>query len=97
MRTSGIEGIMNIKCYDNGGETVDRYTVVYLDYPEKEPATFSAVGMSGQPFHPQGFGQHCAAMPGKHLGKRIKFSDLPKDCQTLVKSDLVLEKNEVRE
>lgn len=82
-----------IRCYDNGGKTADRYTVVYLREPESRfsvPKTFAEVGMSPNPFHPQGLGQNCTARPGKHLGKRISFSDLPKDCQTLVLTDLNL-------
>ena len=78
----------NIRCYDNGGETFDRYTVVYIDFPERRPNTFESVGMSANPFHPQGFGQHSAAMPGKHLGKRIAFASLPDDCRKLVLRDL---------
>jgi hypothetical protein len=72
---------------DNGGETFDRYTVVYDQIGDSQ-GNYEAVGMSEHPFHPQGFGQHCTAMTGKHLGKRIKFSDLPKDCQKLVNRDL---------
>jgi hypothetical protein len=78
----------NIRIYDNGGKTFDRYTVVFMDQPEPQPGTFAALGMSHNPFWPQGFCQHCSAMPGRHLGKRIKFEDLPEDCQKLVKQDL---------
>ena len=77
-----------IRCYDNGGKTFDRYTVVYMAEPERGHNTFAAVGMSADPFWPQGFGQHCTAMPGKHLGRRILFSALPDDCQKLVTRDL---------
>lgn len=76
-----------IACYDNGGRTVDRFTVVYLDQPEKERGVFSCVGMSANPFHAQGFGQHSSAMVGRHLGKRIPFSKLPPYCQQLVRQD----------
>ena len=79
---------MNIRCYDNGGKTFDRYTVVYLDELEREPRTFAARGMSAYPFHPQGFGMMTSAMCGRHLGKRIAFEELPPDCQRLVKGDL---------
>ncbi len=72
---------------DNGGKTMDRYTVVY-DTIGDSKGNYDAVGMSSEPFHPQGIGQHSTAMPGKHLGKKIKFADLPKDCQRLVKRDL---------
>jgi hypothetical protein len=78
----------NIRIYDNGGKTFDRYTVVYLDQPEREPNTFAAIGMSANPFHPQGFGQHCSAVPGRHLGKRIQFNELPEDCKRLIEQDL---------
>lgn len=78
----------NIRCYDNGGKSIDRYTVVYLDHPETYPGAFAAVGMNASPFHPQGFGQHTTAMPGQHLGRRIAFSNLPTDCQRLVMQDL---------
>jgi hypothetical protein len=81
-------GNNQIACYDNGGKTFDRFTVVYLDYPERAVNTFQARGMSEHPFHPQGFGQMTSAMIGRHLGKRIQYHTLPVDCQKLVKSDL---------
>lgn len=78
----------NIRIYDNGGKTLDRYTVVFMDQPEHPAPSFAVLGMSEHPFHPQGFGQHCTAMPGRHLGKRIKFEQLPPDCQRCVLQDL---------
>ncbi len=45
---------MNTKqmvCFDNGGETWDRYTIL-------DKATGAMIGASEQPFHPQGFGQY---------------------------------------
>jgi len=57
-----------VRCYDNGGKTFDRYTVVfsgnYRSIPNRRcrakngPLDFQNVGMSEHPFHPQGFGQH---------------------------------------
>jgi hypothetical protein len=76
-----------IACYDSGGKTADRYTVIYLDQPERAVNTFAAVAMNAEPFHPQGFGQHTTAMPGRHCGKRIAFASLPADCQKLVIQD----------
>lgn len=78
----------NIRIYDNSGKTFDRYTVVFMDQPEKQSGVYAAVGMSTHPFSPQGFGQHCSAMPGRHLGRRIQFNELPKDCQALTLQDL---------
>ena len=76
-----------IIAYDNGGATLDRFTVIYTDEPEGL-GMYSARAMSENPFHPQGFGQYCSAMPGRHLGMRIAFETLPPDCQKLVLSDL---------
>jgi hypothetical protein len=59
------------------------------------------IGMSEAPYHPQGFGQHCEwensidttngwTIPigrKNHLGKRIRFEDLNKDCQKLITQD----------
>ena len=77
-----------IRCYDSGGKTADRFTVVFMDQPGRSPHMFAAVGMNGSPFHPQGFGKHCAAMVGRHLGKRVPFASLPDDCRKLVTLDL---------
>jgi len=91
----------NVRCYDNGGETADRYTVVFTgNYRRK--GNFQYVGMNAAPFHPQGIGQHgesprqidtnksgfAPAMGRKcHLGRRIPFADLPADCKLLVIQD----------
>jgi hypothetical protein len=104
-----------VRCYDNGGETSDRYTACYTGnyrklftgetlasghYGRRE--WFQHVCMSGAPFHPQGIGMHgehpqqidvnksgfAPAIGRKnHLGTRIRFQDLPADCQKLVLSD----------
>lgn len=89
-----------IRCYDNGGPekengSVDRYTVCYTgNYKGKSKGWHDYVGMSGAPFHPQGIGMHgqtqhqpCDRPTYGHLGKKIKFEDLPKDCQRLVMQD----------
>jgi hypothetical protein len=49
------------------------------------------VGMSGRPYHPQGFCQHGdkqGIVVGPHLGKRIKFNSLPYDCKRVVRRDM---------
>src|SRR6266404_5211679 len=51
-----------IRCYDNGGKTMDRYTVVYTgNYrgrcgTEFEKCWYQHRCMSAFPFHPQGIG-----------------------------------------
>ena len=78
--------------YDNGGETTDRYTVYYGGRGtvrwDRGAQVRLCVGMSGAPFHPQGFGQHGEGQPGRHNGRRITWQDLPADCRRLVEADL---------
>lgn len=79
-----------VRCYDNGGRSCDRYTAVYMGMPyytDHDGRTYNARGMDAQPFHPQGFGQLCSAQCGRHLGLRIRFDQLPDDCQKLVRQD----------
>ena len=84
-------------------ETIDCFTVVFTGrYTQKTGGEHWVLAMNAAPYHPQGFGQHCSyrkvidALGGKwppaigrknHLGKRIHFQDLPKDCQHLVMTD----------
>jgi len=70
-----------LRVYDSGNKYADRYTVVNMNRPEYPPGCYECFGMSTHPFHPQGIGQHGSAMPGGHLGMRIRFSDLNTDCQ----------------
>ena len=80
-----------VKCYDDGGGgmSIDRYTVVFTDQPERQPRTYAALAMNSEPSHPHhGFGQSTSAMLGKHLGKRIQSTELPKDCQQLIRQNL---------
>jgi hypothetical protein len=77
--------------YDNEGMSIDRYTV-YFTHPKDwgiiQPGLYPYVAMSGAPFHPQGFCQHGEGFLGKHNGKRIKFENLPEDCQRAARRDL---------
>lgn len=75
--------------------------MIQKDGTRYTPDCFSYVGMDANPFHPQGFGQHgesdrgpvdfphCRLGRRNHLGKRIRFADLPPDCQRLVVQDLL--------
>ena len=73
---------IDLKIYDNGGRSMDRYTVYFNDT--------ECLAMSENPFHPLGFGQHSTGKIGPHNGQEIKFSDLPPDCQRAVLKDLCL-------
>jgi hypothetical protein len=83
-----------IRCYDNQGETADRYTVVFTGhYRKSQRDDFVYVGMNAYPFDPQGIGQHGFSdslidrPTYSHLGKKITFQDLPKDCKKAVLLD----------
>ncbi len=77
-----------LRCYDNGGKTADRYTILpprYAAQHRERSGLWEAIGASAYPFAPQGFGQHTSATPGPHLGKRVAWSDLPVDVQTFAR------------
>ena len=73
------------RIYDNGGETFDRFTVVYLSIPDGPNNEPMYLGMGNDP---RGFAQHGYCNPGNHLGALIRFDDLPDACQRLVEREL---------
>ena len=66
--------------------TVDGTAGLFLEVQEYTAGRgFSTLA---SPFHPQGESPDQIDRPTYgHLGKKIKFSDLPEDCQTLVLQD----------
>lgn len=67
--------------YDNGGKTVDRYTVLIGD---------DVYEMSDNPFSPQGFNQYVGligtdVVVGSHLGKKVNVDRLPEDVKRAIK------------
>lgn len=75
MKTENIPAVGRVRCYNNHGETLDRYTVVFMDQPERTPAgTYNAIGASETG---AGFLMGVTAMPGRHLGRRIPYDTLP--------------------
>jgi hypothetical protein len=90
-----------VRCYDNQGESIDRYTVVYSNTKD---GYSHGISMSAHPFHPQGVGMHFDYSKSElwcggnrqysvdrpkyaHLGKKIKFTDLPDECRRCVLQD----------
>ena len=72
---------MKVTVYDNGGETMDRYTVSVGD---------NVFGMSENPTSAQGFNQWAGNVGkdiriGSHLGKTVKVTSLPKEVQKAIK------------
>jgi hypothetical protein len=76
--------IKDIKIYDNGGATFDRFTVVFMNTLNPINKLYDALAMNETPFHPMGFYQWDMAKCGRHLGKLIKFEQLPLDCQKVI-------------
>lgn len=76
--------------YDNEGKNADRYTVYYNAIEKREGTNifYSCLGMDDKPSHPQGIGMHSSGVLGRHNGKRIKFNQLPLECQRAVNQDL---------
>lgn len=67
-----------ITVYDNGGETVDRYTVFIGE---------DAYGMSDDPQSPQGFNQYTGYaddMDIPSLGREVELSTLPEAVQNAI-------------
>ena len=70
-----------VTIYDNGGETMDRYTVIIGD---------DVFGMSENPTSAQGFNQWAGNVGkdiriGSHLGKTVKMTSVPKEVQKAIK------------
>jgi hypothetical protein len=88
-----------ISVWDSKG-VIDRYTIVYLDniYPNGNVEYF---GMSDKP---QYFANHGEMKiwdvqykgRGGCFDKRIKFADLPADCQKAVLQDLEMDEREAQ-
>jgi hypothetical protein len=75
------EGKMpKVTVYDAGDETVDRYTIVIQDKNwEANPGMRQFLGVDGM--GGRSFSQFGECREGSHLGKKIKFSDLPPETQ----------------
>lgn len=72
--------------YDNGGATIDRYTVVLkaYRYPDGE-LEYPYLACSEHPFN--SFGQHGwskESIRGPNLGKRVAFDNVPKEVQEFI-------------
>lgn len=81
---------MNIvKIYDNGGKTLDRYTI--LTEPYHFGKSCGALCLSKDPENPQGFSQFGDVYEGAKIGKEISFESLPENIQEHALSRIVNE------
>lgn len=69
-------GVDALRVYDNGGKSIDRYSVVGIDGDTDAQNMRSMLGLS-----PGGhaLSQFCWGHEGRHLGKRIPFASLDDD------------------
>ena len=73
--------LAQIKIYDNGGRTLDRYTVVYPDGYWRF--------MSANPLHPQGVCMWAEPLPGaKPDGRRVLPDQVPEAVLEAILMDL---------
>lgn len=74
-----------IAVYDNGGKTIDRYTIyVNIKHDLGQQYECLAVGTD-----PQGFSQWCSGVLGPHNGKKLTFEQLPEHIQKHVQARIV--------
>jgi hypothetical protein len=73
-----------IRCYDNGGESADRYTIIFSgNYRKNTDGVFWYIGCSENPFSPIGVGSvgesntQIDTPSYGHLGKKVKYDTLP--------------------
>ena len=82
-----------LRVYDNGGKTIDRYTVLIPNININTGVIYlEMLGLSDNPNHPLGFNQFCGEWKRgstKNLGKRIQYFDLPGEVREAIKSRLL--------
>ena len=84
-----------VRLYDMGESQIDRYTIVYTGHYDTGPRkSYMFRGASTYPVHPMGVGMMGESSKGpidrpaySHLGKPIKFEQLPEDVKKLALSD----------
>ena len=79
-----------VRIYDNGGKTIDRYTLVVPSV--NTPGMLDMYGFNEAPYHPQGFGQYAGEYRQmgsySHLGKLVSLESLPEQARKFVKETL---------
>lgn len=80
-----------LRIWDYGPNIADRYTILPPRWDKesrRHGGGFDGIACNACPFHPQGLGQHVfAVVPGKHLGKRIRWDELPGDAQRFARQE----------
>ena len=77
------------RIYDTGpAGPFDRYTIAFKGYRLAGGGmVYPYLASSDNPCHPQGFGLYAESdtfLTGKHLGKRVRFEDIPLEVQRFI-------------
>lgn len=85
-KSKEMEFIKNLEIYDNGGKTLDRYTIIDLrtgkhDIFNANKLTYEAISASATG---AGVYMHTHVIRGKHLGKKIPFLFLDGQLQSMI-------------
>lgn len=80
-----------LACYDNGGKSCDRYTIMFGSFwkDHKGGYQIDAYAASENPYNPHGVGLTVsvpAYVDRKCLGKKLKWSELPEPVQRAVRA-----------
>lgn len=81
VKTHQIPSGPQVRVYDNGGATLDRYTVVIDGEDWDHDAGPGLKSMLGLNAGGRGISQFTDGQEGPHLGKRIEFSELDEETQ----------------
>lgn len=83
IRENDVENALSqiVNCYDNGGKTIDRFTVVTTD---KEGDENYIISLSHNCDMPNGVAMTGLGIDGDHLGQKVDFYQLPETVQTKV-------------
>ena len=88
MKTEIIKD-QKIKCYDNKGKTLDRYTILYLSFPVNPNYNPCYNIYKGRTISEcLKISEYLEATQGSHFGKRIAFDKLPTNCKKIVLHDM---------
>lgn len=85
-------GDYDFKVYDNGGQTIDQYTMVILgeDFVTDAHKGYQwALHMSGNPLSAQGVCMHSEVYyeDDSHLGEQVSYADLPEQVQEAIQRE----------
>jgi len=71
--------------YDNGGKTMDRYTIVVNTYGDREKKFRECLFCGNDP---RGMSGWSSCQMGRHLGKKLTFEQLPELIQKFVQAQI---------